>query len=64
MQGAREAPEESTEMKVFDTPDIRNVALLGHGDAGKTSLAAGLLFAGGAVNRIDDASRNRGAICI
>jgi elongation factor G len=39
-------------MKVFDTPDIRNVALVGHGDSGKTSLAAGMLFAGGAINRV------------
>jgi len=39
-------------MKVFDTPDIRNVALIGHGDSGKTSLASALLFASGAVNRM------------
>ena len=39
-------------MKVFNTPDIRNVALIGHGDSGKTSLASSLLFASGAVNRM------------
>ncbi len=39
-------------MKVYQTPDIRNVALIGHGDSGKTSLAAALLFVSGAVNRL------------
>ncbi len=39
-------------MKVYDTPDIRNVALIGHGDSGKTSLASAMLFLSGAVNRL------------
>jgi elongation factor G len=39
-------------MKVYDTPDIRNVAVIGHGDSGKTSLTSALLFAGGAVSRL------------
>lgn len=39
-------------MKVYDTPDLRNLALVGHGDSGKTSLASALLFAAGAVNRL------------
>jgi len=39
-------------VKVYDTNDIRNVALIGHGNSGKTSLAAGLLFASGATNRL------------
>ncbi len=39
-------------MKVYDAPDIRNVALIGHGDCGKTSLASSLLFVAGAVNRL------------
>jgi elongation factor G len=35
------------------TPDkIRNVALLAHGDAGKTTLAEAILFVGGAVSRM------------
>lgn len=39
-------------MKVYEGTDIRNVALVGHGHAGKTSLAAGLLFTAGATNRL------------
>jgi len=36
-----------------DSPDqIRNLALAGHHDTGKTTLASALLFAGGAVNRM------------
>src|SRR5581483_11296713 len=39
-------------MKVYDSLNIRNVALVGHGGAGKTSRASALLFAMGAVNRL------------
>ena len=39
-------------MKVYDTPDIRNVAVIGHGDSGKTSLASAMLFLAGAVRRL------------
>jgi elongation factor G len=39
-------------MKVYATPDIRNVALIGHGDSGKTSLTSALLYSAGAVNRL------------
>ncbi len=39
-------------MKVYDAPNIRNVALVGHGGCGKTSLASALLFNGGAANRL------------
>jgi elongation factor G len=39
-------------MKVYDTSDIRDIALVGHGDAGKTCLASAMLFASGAVNRM------------
>jgi elongation factor G len=39
-------------MKVYDTADIRNIALLGHGDCGKTTLASTMLFVSGAVNRL------------
>jgi elongation factor G len=44
-------------MKVYDAAGIRNVALVGHSGAGKTQLAAALLFDAGAVNRfgkVDD----------
>ncbi|MFN7976313.1 MAG: elongation factor G [Acidobacteriota bacterium] len=39
-------------MKVYDAKDIRNVAVIGHGAVGKTSLCSTLLFAAGAVNRL------------
>jgi elongation factor G len=39
-------------MKVYDAPNIRNVALVGHGGCGKTSLASALLFDAGGVNRL------------
>ncbi len=38
-------------MKVFESSDIRNVALIGHGHCGKTSLASAMLFTGGATER-------------
>ena len=39
-------------MKVYDSKDIRNVGVVGHGDSGKTTLTAGLLFTSGATNRL------------
>jgi elongation factor G len=39
-------------MKVYEAKDVRNVAVVGHGGCGKTSLVAALLFDTGAVNRI------------
>jgi len=39
-------------MKVYDAPSIRNLAVVGHGGCGKTSLVSALLFDMGAVNRI------------
>jgi len=39
-------------MKVFDSENLRNIALVGHGDSGKTSLASTLLYSAGAVNRL------------
>lgn len=37
---------------LFGTEAIRNVALLSHSGAGKTSLAEAMLFASGAINRL------------
>ncbi|MDD2234567.1 MAG: elongation factor G [Desulfitobacteriaceae bacterium] len=39
-------------MKAYNTENLRNVCLIGHGGAGKTSLAEAFLFSSGAVNRI------------
>ena len=38
-------------MKSYSSEAIRNVALISHGGAGKTSLTEALLFTGGAINR-------------
>jgi elongation factor G len=38
-------------MKVYETSKIRNIALLGHGGCGKTSLAETMLYLSGAINR-------------
>ncbi|HMC83269.1 MAG TPA: elongation factor G [Candidatus Polarisedimenticolia bacterium] len=38
-------------MKVYDVPEIRNVGVIGHGAAGKTSLVSALLYCAGTVNR-------------
>jgi len=39
-------------MKDYATGQLRNVVLLGHGSAGKTSLAEAMLFTSGAINRM------------
>jgi elongation factor G len=39
-------------MKVYEAPGIRNVAVVGHGGCGKTSLVSAMLFDAGAVNRL------------
>src|SRR5437870_4621266 len=39
-------------VRVYETHEIRNIALIGHGNSGKTSLTAGLLYTSGAANRL------------
>jgi elongation factor G len=46
-------------MKVFDTKEIRNIGIVGHGHSGKTSLVSAMLFDAGAtqrLGRVDDGS--------
>lgn len=39
-------------MKVYDTANIRNLAFVGHGHSGKTSLVSALLFASGSTEKL------------
>jgi elongation factor G len=39
-------------VKTYDSENIRNIALVGHGDTGKTQLVSALLFTAGMVNRL------------
>jgi len=39
-------------MKIYETAGIRNVAIVGHGGSGKTSLTSAMLYSSGAVNRL------------
>jgi elongation factor G len=39
-------------MRVFESDSIRNICIVGHGAAGKTSLTSAMLFDSGAVNRL------------
>jgi elongation factor G len=39
-------------VKNYETKDIRNVGIVGHGHSGKTSVVAGLLYAAGATSRL------------
>src|ERR1700682_1000915 len=39
-------------MKIYESKDIRNVGVVGHGHSGKTSLTAGLLFSTAGSNRL------------
>lgn len=39
-------------MKKYESSEIRNIAILGHGDSGKTSLVSAFLFNAGMMNRL------------
>ena len=46
-------------MKVYEGANLRNVVLVGHGHAGKTSLVSAMLYTAGAtqrLGRVDDGS--------
>ncbi|HYA25407.1 MAG TPA: GTP-binding protein, partial [Terriglobales bacterium] len=46
-------------MKVYEGANVRNVALIGHGKAGKTSMVSAMLYTAGAtqrLGRVDDGS--------
>src|SRR5574340_892462 len=43
---------EEQPVKIYDGPNLRNVALIGHGDTGKTQLVSALLYTAGMVNRL------------
>ena len=46
-------------MKVYEGANVRNVAVVGHGNAGKTSLISAMLYTAGATprqGRVDDGS--------
>ena len=44
-------------MPKYTTQDIRNLALLGHGAAGKTTLAEAMLYAAGAIAHIGEVEK-------
>ena len=39
-------------MKIYEPQDIRNIAIVGHGGDGKTTLTEAMLFNSGATDRI------------
>jgi len=39
-------------VKVYESKEIRNVGVVGHGDSGKTTLTAGLLFYRGSLESV------------
>ena len=46
-------------MKVYESANLRNLAVVGHGHAGKTSLVSAMLYTAGAtprLGRVDDGS--------
>lgn len=45
-------------MKVYETKDIRNIALVGHAGSGKTTFSENLLFYSGAINRRGSVEEN------
>src|ERR1700756_817893 len=46
-------------VKIYESPNIRNIAVVGHSHAGKTSLVSAMLFTSGStprLGRVDDGS--------
>jgi elongation factor G len=55
----RRVPPEEPQLKVYSGENIRNVALVGHGHAGKTQLVSAMLYTSGAtpkMGHVDDGS--------
>ena len=46
-------------MKEYDAGSIRNIAFIGHGGSGKTSLSEIMLFTAGEINRIGYRDRRK-----
>ena len=46
------SPKEDTLMKNYSAEQIKNIAFLGHGNSGKSTLASSVLYYGKAVERI------------
>ena len=51
-------------MQVDSSDRIRNLAIAGHNDTGKTTLASALLFTSGAINRMAGCGDHLGAISL
>ena len=47
---------------MLDTSMVRNIAIVGHGNCGKTSLAEALLYTAGKINRLGQVDKGTSAM--